>query len=58
MEAQIINPRKNIQFNKISLIPAFVNKPTISEAKKKGLLELIEKKKCIPSYYLDFFKNL
>lgn len=58
METEIINHRKNIQIDQISLHSAFVNKPTISEAKKKGLLELVEKKKCVPQYYLDFFKNL
>lgn len=58
MDVEIISERKQIQFDNIILKKAFSKKPGIPETKKKGLLELIEKKKCVPLYYLDFFKNL
>lgn len=58
MKTDIISERKCINFYNITLSNAFSKKPGISEKKKKGLLELIEKKKCVPLYYLDFFKNL
>lgn len=57
-QAEIISKRKNIDIYQIDLNKAYVKKPGITEAKKNGLLSLVEKKKCVPMYYLDFFKNL
>lgn len=57
-EAEISSPRKKIYMGAIQLKKAYTKKNGISEAKKKGLLSLIEKKKCVPMYYLDFYNNL
>ncbi|KAJ8963754.1 hypothetical protein NQ314_005405 [Rhamnusium bicolor] len=57
-QAEILSSRKNIDITKIEIKNAYVRKPGITEEKKKGIISLIEKKKCVPMYYLDFYNNL
>lgn len=57
-QVEIINSRREVNLNKIILKKAFIKKVGISDAKKQGLLSLIEKKRCVPMYYLNFYKNL
>lgn len=56
-QAEIVSSRKGIDIKQIDIKNVYVRQPGITEAKKKGLLSLIEKKKCVPMYYLDFYNN-
>lgn len=55
MEAVII--KKAQPYYNVSLKPAFIQKPKISEAKKNDLMRLIEKN-LIPKVYKTFYENL
>lgn len=57
-EAPIINSRRKPDLEKIVLRDAYNRRPGITDAKKNGLLSLIQKKGCVPMYYLDFYNNL
>lgn len=57
-QAAIINARRNVDIKNTTLKKIYTRKVGISDAKKKGLLSLIEKKQCVPMYYLHFYKSL
>ncbi|XP_050509077.1 uncharacterized protein LOC126886255 [Diabrotica virgifera virgifera] len=57
-QVEIVRSRREINVHNIALKKAFTKKVGITEAKKNGLLSLIEKKRSVPDYYLSFYKNL
>lgn len=57
-QAIIINSRRKVDIKNSVLKKAFTKRVGISDQKKKGLLSLIEKKRCVPGYYLNFYNNL
>lgn len=56
-EVNIIKRKKELDYSKIILQPAYQSKPGLAEKKKTDLMGLV-KKNHIPKYYSKFYENL
>jgi hypothetical protein len=58
LSISIVNARRQEKdLQSIKLNNAYKQRPGITDAKKKGIISLIEKK-IVPRYYFDFYNNL
>lgn len=56
-EISVITGRRKTTKATVTLKPAYTEKVRISDKKKKGILDLIEKK-CVPYSYFNFYNSL